>query len=68
MSLHTPYFFLKATETGTRICHNYDGGIDRMATEDISERTKRLIELAIEEGKRQKAKEIADALFLGSKP
>lgn len=68
MSIHHPYFFIKPTVEGSRICHNCDGGIGFMATEDISEETKRLVELAIEEGKRQKAKEIADALFLRSKP
>jgi len=66
MSLTSAYFFMKETDDGTRICHNCNGGVSFMATDDIAERTKYLITLAIEEGKRQKAKEIREALYAGA--
>lgn len=64
MSLHTPYFFLKETETGMRVCHNCDGAIKFMVTDNIDEKTSHLITMAIEQGKRLKAHEIASALLL----
>ena len=62
MSLYTPYFFFK--DDTNRICHNCDGGVNFMATDDLDDRTKNLVLWAIEEGKRQKATEITRALGL----
>ena len=62
MSLRTPYFFIKETEQGKRVCHNCDGGVAFMATEDINSDVAYLITLAIEHGKREKAEEIKKAL------
>jgi len=60
MSLHKPYFFIKEK----LVCHNCDGATPFMATDSIDTRTERLLTLAIEEGKRQKAEEIKKALGL----
>lgn len=67
MSLYPPYFIIQTDEGKTRVRHNCNGGVQFNCWEELTDETVRLIEMAIEEGKRQKAKEIADALGLGSK-
>lgn len=63
MSLHTPYFFIKAyTPEESTICHNCDGRVNFMATDSINDRTKILIELALAEGERRMAKKLRDLL------
>ena len=63
MSLHTPYFFIKAyTPEESTVCHNCDGSINFMATDQISDKTKRLIEMAFAEGERRMAKKLRDLL------
>lgn len=62
MSLHSPYFFIKESEGKNTLCHNCNGGIGFMATEDLDDKTVRFIEMGIEEGKRRKAREIAECL------
>lgn len=65
MALHAPYFFIKDKDTeGYMVCHNCDGRVAFMATDDLDEKTYQLIELALEEGKRRKAEEIISILGL----
>ena len=64
-SLHTPHFFLRTdADTGkTRAFHNCNGGLDFMASSGpLAEDMVRLIEYAIEEGKRQRSEEIVKLL------
>lgn len=63
MPLHSPYFFIKQKdEGGYIICYNRNRSYPSIETQDINEKEYDLITLAIEEGKRQKAKEITQAL------
>ena len=62
MSLYTPFFRVTKTDTGAKIVHNCDGGLNFAANDNVDEDTYRLILRAIEEGKRQKADEIKKAL------
>jgi len=63
MPLNKPYFFLKETDGGTRAYYNCNGGLNFMASSDIlDENTKRLIEFAIEEGKRRRSQELTKLL------
>jgi len=63
MSLHNPYFFIKTEDNEHfHVFHNCNGALNFKAIEVVDEKTKRLIDMAIEEGKRQKAQEICKAL------
>jgi len=64
MSLHKPYFAVVDTRGKHQVQHNCDGGINFMARDDLTEQEYRLILLALEEGKRMKAREITEALGL----
>ena len=63
MSLFNPYFFIKTEDNEHfHVYHNCDGTLNFRAEAVIDPKTKRLIDMAIEEGKRQKAAEIRKAL------
>lgn len=63
MSLHPPYFFIKeGTDTPFQVCHNCNGGVDFMVTSNLDEKTKYLVEMAIAEGERRRAKKLRDLL------
>lgn len=64
MGMYKPVFVLTETSEGGRIKHNCDGSINFMAEDIVDHHTYRLLVLAIEEGKHQKAKEIVKALEL----
>lgn len=63
MSLHKPVFYTRK-ETHTHVFHNCNGSLDFISSEMVTDREAYLIGLAIEEGKRQKALELAQALGL----
>ena len=66
MALHKPYFFIKEKDGGGHfVGHNCNGNLDFCSTTDIDEQTYRLINFAIEEGKRRKAEDIVQLLGLG---
>lgn len=63
MSLHKPYFFIRTEDNEHfHVFHNCDGALDFRASDIVDESTKRLLEMAIEEGKRQKAEELRRVL------
>lgn len=62
MSLYRPFFRVEPNADGWRITHNCNGNIGFAAHDIIDDDTRRLIELAIEEGKRRKALEVCIAL------
>lgn len=64
MSLYNPYFQIqpRSDTSGSIIVHNCDGGVGFRCQEEVSEPVARLLELAIEEGKRRKAEEIKQCL------
>lgn len=64
MSLHNPYFFIKTEDNEHfHVFHNCNGALSFQATDVVDKKkTKYLVDMAIEEGKRQKAQEICKAL------
>lgn len=62
MPLHKPVFYTRKETTDTHVFHNCDGGINFISSDVVDDKTAYLINLAIEEGKRQKAAEIRDVL------
>lgn len=65
MPLHAPKFFIRSLGNGqVELCHNLNGALDFCASAEVDERIVGLLELAIEEGKRQKAEEIRKALHI----
>lgn len=67
MSLHKPFFSLKASDGQVRAYHNCNGGIGFCANSaPLDPDTVRLIELALEEGARRRSAEIAKLLTDGA--
>ncbi len=63
MSLYKPFFYLRTTHEEITAHHNYNGNINFCAESyPLDADTVRLIELAIEEGKRRRSAEIAALL------
>lgn len=56
---------MRATRRGFRVLHNCNGSLNFCAERTVDEETARLIEYAIEEGKRQRSREIAALLSGG---
>jgi len=62
MSLYKAYLKCDKFEGKWRVQHNCNGGLGFCAEEEVSEDTARLINLAIEEGKRCRSREITALL------
>ncbi len=63
VSLHKPFFYLRTSSTEITAHHNYHGELDFCASsKPLDAETVRLIELALEEGKRRRSREIAELL------
>jgi hypothetical protein len=61
MSLYKPYFRIykdKSAIGDPQILHNCNGGLDFGCQDDVTEETLRLIEFALEEGKRMRSREL----------
>ena len=66
MSLHTPYFTLRTAPNGTHtVLYNCNGNLGFTADVGVDEETARLIEFAIEEGKRRRSRELMQLLSGG---
>ena len=59
-----PWFRITSTEDKTifRVEHNFNGGLNFAAKDEVDEKIARLIELAILEGKRRRSREINNLL------
>jgi len=63
MSLYRPFFYLRTTPEQITAHHNCNGGIGFCAdSKPLDADTVRLIDLALEEGKRRRSAEIAALL------
>ena len=64
MSLHQAWFRVRPTDTKGlfKVEHNCNGNIGFAANSEVDEETARLIEMAIEEGKRRRSQELRQLL------
>lgn len=67
MSLYRPWFECKPIPNTTdyEVRHNCDGRINFAASDVVDEKTARLIQLAFEEGKRERSREFSKLLEEG---
>ena len=65
MSQYKPYLVCELRDGEYRVRHNCDGELNFCAEDKVTGETARLIQLAIEEGKRQRSKEISELLAWG---
>jgi len=60
--MNKPHFTCAKFEAGFKVRHNCDGGLSFGSETYVDEATARLIEFAIEEGKRRRSREITKLL------
>ena len=67
MSLHKPFFVVKPTDEKDvfRVEHNCNGALNFRATDDVGEKTARLLELALLEGQRRMGRALNEMLTTG---